>query len=66
MWTRSAFYEKEGEVLIFSKAFASELQHKFRNESEKHCIQVSSAQECVQFLPSGCALCKGFGPFYGC
>ena len=66
MWTRSAFYEKESEVFIYSKVFACELLEKFKKESDEYCVQISAAHEIKQFLPSGCALCKGFGPFYDC
>lgn len=66
MWTRSAFYEKESEVFIYSKDFASELLDKFDKEKEEYCTKVESVQECKHFLPKGCSLCKGFGPFYDC
>jgi phosphatidylserine/phosphatidylglycerophosphate/cardiolipin synthase-like enzyme len=66
MWTRSAFYEKESEVFIYSKDFASQLIHKFDKENEEYCTKVESVEECKHFLPKGCSLCKGFGPFYDC
>jgi phosphatidylserine/phosphatidylglycerophosphate/cardiolipin synthase-like enzyme len=66
MWTRAAFYEKESEVFIYSKAFATELLEKFKQESFEYCDTVSSVDECQQFLPIGCTLCRGFGPFYDC
>ena len=65
MWTRSAFYEMEAEICVHSESFASELEGKFERESGKYCISVKTPEECKQFLPQGCELCEGFGPFYG-
>ena len=64
LWTRSAFYEMEAEVFVQSKCFAADLEEKFHRERGKFCIPVTTADECDQFLPKGCAICKGFGPFF--
>lgn len=64
MWMRSSFYEAELEIFVQSEAFASDLEEKFTRECEQFCIPVKTADECNQFLPIGCAICEGFGPFF--
>lgn len=64
MWLRSSFYEAEQEIFVQSEPFASDLEEKFTRESEQFCIPVKTADECNQFLPKGCAICEGFGPFF--
>ena len=64
MWTRSAFYEMEAEVFVQSENFAAELVNKFERESAAYCIPVKTVDECLQFMPKGCPICEGFGPFY--
>ncbi len=66
-WLRSAFYEAEQEIFVQSESFASDfhLEEKlFTREREQVCIRVKIADECNQFLPKGCAICEGFGPFF--
>lgn len=64
MWMRAAFYEMEAEIFVQSESFAADLEEKFMRESENYCIPVKTADECNQFLPNGCAICEGFGPFF--
>jgi len=64
MWMRSAFYEMEAEVFVQSESFAADLEGKFTRECEQFCIPVKTVDECNQFLPKGCAICEGFGPFF--
>mmetsp|Transcript_16779 Transcript_16779/g.27567 ORF Transcript_16779/g.27567 Transcript_16779/m.27567 type:complete len:696 (+) Transcript_16779:177-2264(+) len=64
MWMRSAFYEMEAEIFVQSESFASDLEEKFTRESERFCIPVKTVDECNQFLPKGCSICEGFGPFF--
>lgn len=64
MWTRSAFYEKEAEVFVQSEAFASELLARFEMEKDAYCTRIETPGGCERFLPRGCAICEGFGPFY--
>lgn len=65
MWTRSAFYEKEAEIFVQSETFAIDLIEKFEEERDAYSFRVASPSDCEKFLPTGCFLCKGFGPFYG-
>lgn len=66
VWTRGSFYELEHEALIQSTAMAQELLGKF--EEEKNAAAVRIMQETCDpgagFCPIGCAICKGFGPFF--
>jgi len=64
MWTRAAFYEKEAEVFVHSEAFAANVLDKFDKERNEYCVEVKTPAECDVFLPDGCFLCQGFGPFY--
>lgn len=64
LWTRAAFYEMEGELFVRSSVFASSLRDKFEAEKEEFSVHVETPSDCMQFLPKGCALCEGFGPFY--
>lgn len=64
MWTRAAFYEKEAEVFVYSEAFAANVLDKFDKERNEYCVEVKTPAECDVFLPDGCFLCQGFGPFY--
>lgn len=64
MWMRAAFYEMEAEIFVQSESFAADLEEKFTTECEKFCIPVKTVDECNQFLPKGCAICEGFGPFF--
>lgn len=59
-----AFYEMEAEIFVQSESFASDLEEKFTRESERFCIPVKTVDECNQFLPKGCSICEGFGPFF--
>ncbi len=60
----SAFYEMEAEIFVQSESFASDLEEKFTRESDQFCIPVNTVDECNQFLPKGCEICEGFGPFF--
>mmetsp|Transcript_22821 Transcript_22821/g.42420 ORF Transcript_22821/g.42420 Transcript_22821/m.42420 type:complete len:733 (+) Transcript_22821:67-2265(+) len=64
MWTRSAFHEIEHEALVQDKTLALELEQKFEMEKEAHTVCLTEFQDCSQFCPSGCYVCRGFGPFY--
>ena len=64
MWTRAAFYEMEAEILVFSSALATELRKKFERERHEFTVQVKTADECENYLPSGCSICTQFGPFF--
>jgi hypothetical protein len=64
MWCRSAFYEMEGEIFVQSESFAADLEEKFTRECQQFCIPVKAVDECNQFMPKGCAICEGFGPFF--
>ena len=64
MWTRSAFYEKEAEIFVQSETFAIDLIEKFEEERDAYSFRVASPSDCEKLLPTGCFLCKGFGPFY--
>jgi len=64
MWTRSAFYEMEAEIFVFSSALATELQKKFDRERNEFTVQVKTVKECEKYLPPGCSICAQFGPFF--
>jgi phosphatidylserine/phosphatidylglycerophosphate/cardiolipin synthase-like enzyme len=64
MWTRSAFYEMEAEIFVFSSALATELQKKFERERNEFTVRVKTVKECEKYLPSGCSICAQFGPFF--
>ena len=64
LWTRSAFYEMEGEIFVVSSSFASDKETKFHIEKEAFATRVKTAAECQRFLPKGCAICTQFGPFF--
>ncbi|KAL3822008.1 hypothetical protein ACHAXA_002994 [Cyclostephanos tholiformis] len=64
MWTRSAFYEMEAEIFVSSTALATDLQKKFERERNEFTEQVKTAEECENYLPSGCSICNQFGPFF--
>jgi phosphatidylserine/phosphatidylglycerophosphate/cardiolipin synthase-like enzyme len=66
LWTRSAFYEMELEAFVESVSVARHLQQKFASDSEKYATVLQTAKDCEPeggFCPSGCDLCRGFGPF---
>lgn len=64
VWTRSAFYEIEHELLIESQAVATRLEEKFEKEKEATSILLTTPEECAYWCPTGCKLCMPFGPFY--
>ena len=64
VWTRSAFYEIEHELLIESEAVAAKLEEKFEKEKEATSIMLTSPEEAAFWCPTGCKLCMPFGPFY--
>lgn len=64
MWTRSAFYEMEAEIFVISSTIAMELEKKFKREKNEFTVQVHTTKECEKYLPSGCAICNQFGPFF--
>jgi phosphatidylserine/phosphatidylglycerophosphate/cardiolipin synthase-like enzyme len=64
VWTRSAFYEIEHELLIESEAVAARLEEKFEKEKEATSILLTTPEECAYWCPTGCKLCMPFGPFY--
>ena len=64
VWTRSAFYEIEHELLIESEAVAAKLEEKFEKEKEATSILLTRPEECAYWCPTGCKLCMPFGPFY--
>jgi phosphatidylserine/phosphatidylglycerophosphate/cardiolipin synthase-like enzyme len=64
MWTRGAFYEMEHEAFIDSAAVAEELTVKFTKDCEATAVRLEKAQDYLQFCPSGCRVCQGFGPFF--
>jgi phosphatidylserine/phosphatidylglycerophosphate/cardiolipin synthase-like enzyme len=64
VWTRSAFYEIEHELLIESEAVAAKLEEKFEKEKEATSILLTTPEECAYWCPTGCKLCLPFGPFY--
>lgn len=63
LWTRSAFYEMEGEIFVSSSLFAEQLRKKFEKE-KAFTVPLKNASECEYFLPKGCIICTQFGPFY--
>jgi hypothetical protein len=54
----------EAEIFVQSETFASDLEAKFMSERDLFCVSVKTADECNQFLPKGCEICEGFGPFF--
>jgi phosphatidylserine/phosphatidylglycerophosphate/cardiolipin synthase-like enzyme len=66
LWTRGSFYEIEHEALVQSATIAQELERKFEEECEATAIRLWTAQDCErsEFCPSGCLICRGFGPFF--
>jgi len=64
VWTRSAFFEIEHELLIYSEKLAKKLEEKFMTEMTQTSTLIKSPNECGFWCPSGCNLCQPFGPFY--
>jgi phosphatidylserine/phosphatidylglycerophosphate/cardiolipin synthase-like enzyme len=67
MWTRSAFYEMEQELLIHSEIIAQRLTAKFEIEKKATSVLMKDSEECAPgngFCPIGCKLCQPFGPFF--
>jgi phosphatidylserine/phosphatidylglycerophosphate/cardiolipin synthase-like enzyme len=66
VWPRGSFYELEHEALIHSTAIASEILVKFQEEKNATAIRLTPemCEPGAGFCPTGCAICKGFGPFY--
>jgi hypothetical protein len=66
VWTRGSFYELEHEALIESETIAKILEQKFETDSAT-TTRIWSAQELepgAGWCPTGCSVCKGFGPFF--
>jgi phosphatidylserine/phosphatidylglycerophosphate/cardiolipin synthase-like enzyme len=66
LWTRSAFYEIEHELLIYSEQVASFLEAKFERERAATSVRLDCF-DCLPgngFCPTGCELCRPFGPFF--
>mmetsp|Transcript_28909 Transcript_28909/g.43657 ORF Transcript_28909/g.43657 Transcript_28909/m.43657 type:complete len:695 (-) Transcript_28909:118-2202(-) len=63
MWTRCAFHEIEHEAFVQDKALAVKLEEKFHLEKCANTVRLKSVADCSEFCPSGCYLCRGFGPF---
>jgi phosphatidylserine/phosphatidylglycerophosphate/cardiolipin synthase-like enzyme len=66
LWTRSAFYEMEHELLIYSEQVASFLGAKFERERAATSVHLDYF-DCLPgkgFCPTGCELCRPFGPFF--
>ena len=66
VWSRGSFYELEHEALIHSTEIASEILVKFEEEKNATAIRLTPemCEPGAGFCPIGCAICKGFGPFY--
>ncbi|CAB9516249.1 Phospholipase D Transphosphatidylase [Seminavis robusta] len=65
LWHRAAFYEIEHELFVpNSRVLAQELVRKFDDDQANACVLVPTPEACGLFLPKGCVLCRGFGPFY--
>jgi phosphatidylserine/phosphatidylglycerophosphate/cardiolipin synthase-like enzyme len=65
MWHRAVFYEMEHELFIPDCGeIAQGLVKKFEEDKGRHCTLLAHADACDRFLPSGCVLCRGYGPFY--
>lgn len=64
VWTRSAFYEIEHELLIESEAVAKKLIDKFEKEKDETSVLITTPEEAAFWCPVGCKLCMPFGPFY--
>lgn len=66
LWTRSAFYEIEHELLIYSEKVALFLEAKFERERAATSVRLDCF-DCLPgkgFCPTGCELCRPFGPFF--
>jgi phosphatidylserine/phosphatidylglycerophosphate/cardiolipin synthase-like enzyme len=67
LWTRAAFYEMEHELLIYSEKVASFLLAKFERERTATAVLLNGFEDCLPgkgFCPTGCDLCRPFGPFF--
>lgn len=64
VWTRSAFYEIEHELLIESAAIAKQLIGKFEKEKNDTSVLITTPEVAAFWCPVGCKLCMPFGPFY--
>jgi hypothetical protein len=54
----------EAEIFVSSAAFAKQLQKKYEKEKNEFTVPLRTASECESFLPTGCAICTQFGPFF--
>ena len=64
MWTRASYFEIEHEVFIDSPLIANLLSKKFEHEKKCFTVHLCAKENCIEFCPKGCCLCKGFGPFF--
>jgi len=67
VWMRGSFYEIEHEALIESEVIAKALEEKFEFDKASTAMRLDTPDQCEPgkgFCPVGCALCRGFGPFF--
>jgi len=67
VWMRGSFYEIEHEALVESAVIAQALEEKFEFDKASTAVRLETPHQCEPgrgFCPTGCPVCRGFGPFY--